>query len=41
MASPEIGISVTSAFRDMSEVGLGAMMGANLNAIPLVVTVAY
>lgn len=40
-ASPEMGINITSAIRGVSDIGLGAMMGANLIAIPLVVTVAY
>ena len=40
-ASPEIGINVTSAFRDVGSIGLGAMLGANIIAIPIVVTVAY
>lgn len=40
-ASPEIGINVTSAFRDVADIGLGAMLGANIIAIPIVVTVAY
>lgn len=40
-ASPEIGINVTAAFRDVSSIGLGAMLGANIIAIPIVVTVAY
>ncbi len=40
-ASPEIGINVTSAVRGVSNIGLGTMLGSNVLAIPLVVTVAY
>ena len=40
-ASPEIGINVTSALRDVASIGLGAMLGANIIALPIVVTVAY
>ena len=40
-ASPEIGINVTSVFRDVAGIGLGAMLGANIIAIPIVVAVAY
>lgn len=40
-ASPEIGINTTSALRGVSEIGLGASLGVNIVAIPLVITVAY
>ena len=40
-ASPEIGINIASAVRGVADIGLGAMLGANTVAIPLVVTVAY
>ena len=40
-ASPEIGINVASALRGVSEIGLGAALGSNVIAIPLVVAVAY
>ena len=40
-ASPEIGINTTSAIRGVSDIGLGAMIGANIIALPLLVTVAY
>ena len=40
-ASPEIGINVASALRGVSDIGLGASLGSNIIAIPLVVTVAY
>ena len=40
-ASPEIGINTTSALRGVSEIGLGASLGVNIIAIPLVITVAY
>jgi cation:H+ antiporter len=40
-ASPEIGISIVSAFRGVSDIGLGVMFGANIVAIPLMVTTAY
>ncbi len=40
-ASPEIGINTTSALRGVSEIGLGASLGVNVLAIPLVITVAY
>ena len=40
-ASPEIGINIASAVTGVAEIGLGAAIGSNILAIPLVVTVAY
>lgn len=40
-ASPEIGINTTSAFRGVTDIGLGVMFGSNILAIPAMVTVAY
>lgn len=40
-ASPELGINISSAFRGVSEIGLGAMIGANIIALPMLVIVAY
>lgn len=40
-ASPEIGINVTSAIRGVGDIGLGAMLGSNIIAIPIMVTAAY
>ena len=40
-ASPEIGINVTSAYQDVSDIGLGVMLGSNIVAIPLMMTIAY
>lgn len=40
-ASPEIGINASSAIRSVGDIGLGASLGSNILAIPLVVTVAY
>ena len=40
-ASPEIGINIVSAFRGVSDIGLGVMFGSNIVAIPLMVTTAY
>ena len=40
-ASPEIGINTASALRQVPEIGLGASLGSNIIAIPLVVTIAY
>ncbi|MEW5926059.1 MAG: sodium:calcium exchanger [Gemmatimonadota bacterium] len=40
-ASPEIGINTASAVRGVSEIGLGASLGSNILAIPLIVTAAY
>ena len=39
-ASPEIGINISSAARGVSDIGLGAMLGSNIIAIPLMVTTA-
>jgi cation:H+ antiporter len=38
---PEIGINITSAVRGVVDIGLGAMLGANIVALPLTITVAY
>ena len=38
---PELGINVTSAIRGVTDIGLGAMLGANIVALPLTITVAY
>ena len=38
---PEIGINITSAARGVVDIGLGAMLGANIVALPLTITVAY
>lgn len=40
-ASPEVGINIASAVRGVGDIGLGAALGSNVLAIPLVVTVAY
>lgn len=40
-SSPEIGVNVVSAWRGVSDIGLGVMLGSNIVAIPLVVTTAY
>lgn len=40
-AAPEIGINTSSAVRGVSDIGLGAMLGANIIAIPVMVTTAY
>ena len=40
-ASPEIGINITSAYRGVSDIGLGVMLGSNIVAIPLMMTIAY
>lgn len=40
-ASPEIGINTTSAIRGVSDIGLGALLGSNVLAIPMMVVVAY
>jgi cation:H+ antiporter len=40
-ASPEIGINTTSAVRGVSDIGVGAMLGSNVLAIPLMVATAY
>ena len=38
-ASPEIGINTASAIRGVADIGLGVMLGSNILAIPLVVSV--
>lgn len=40
-ASPEIGINAASAARGVSDIGLGAALGSNVLAIPLVISTAY
>lgn len=40
-ASPEIGINGTSAVRGVGDIGLGALLGSNVLAIPLMVITAY
>jgi Ca2+/Na+ antiporter len=40
-AGPEIGINIASAVRGVADIGLGAALGSNILAIPLVVAVAY
>ena len=40
-ASPEIGINATSALRGVSDIGLGALLGSNVLAIPMMVVTAY
>lgn len=40
-ASPEIAINIASALRGVSDIGLGAMLGANLIALPLTLAVGY
>ena len=40
-ASPEIGINITGAVTGAVNIGLGAMLGSNVVAIPMMVTVAY
>lgn len=40
-ASPEIGINATSAVRGVADIGLGAMLGSNALAIPIMVATAY
>ena len=37
----EMGINVTSAARDVSDIGLGAMLGSTVLVIPVIVTTAY
>lgn len=39
-ASPEIGINVTSAARGVSDIGMGAMLGSTVLAIPVMVITA-
>ncbi|SFH26506.1 cation:H+ antiporter [Palleronia marisminoris] len=40
-ASPEIGINTTSAIRGVGDIGLGALLGSNVLAIPMMVLTAY
>ncbi|WP_230533500.1 sodium:calcium antiporter [Microvirga roseola] len=40
-ASPEIGINTTSAIRGVGDIGLGALLGSNVLAIPIMVFIAY
>ncbi len=40
-ASPEVGIKPTSAIRNVSDIGLGALLGSNVLAIPMMVVTAY
>lgn len=40
-ASPEIGINSTSAIRNVGDIGLGALLGSNVLAIPIMVVTAY
>ena len=40
-ASPEIGINATSAIRGVGDIGLGALLGSNVLAIPMMVVTAY
>ena len=40
-ASPEIGINTTSAIRGVGDIGLGALLGSNVLAIPMMVVTAY
>ena len=39
--TPELGINITAAVRGVADIGLGNTLGANVLALPLVVTVAY
>lgn len=40
-AGSEIGINVFIAYRGVSDIGLGMMLGSNIVSIPLIVTIAY
>ena len=40
-ASPEVAINITSAARDVSDIGLGNLLGSNIISIHLMVTIAY
>ncbi len=40
-ASPEVGINITSAFRGVADIGLGAMLGANIIVVPILLATAY
>jgi cation:H+ antiporter len=41
VASPELGINITSAVRGVSGIGLGVLLGSNIIAIPIMVMTAY
>ena len=40
-ASPEVGIATTAVLRGVSDIGLGAAIGSNVIAIPIMVVTAY
>ena len=40
-ASPEVGIATSAALRGVSDIGLGAAIGSNVIAIPIMVVTAY
>jgi cation:H+ antiporter len=40
-ASPEVAMATVSAFRGVGSIGLGATLGTNIIATPLIVTIAY
>lgn len=40
-ASPEVGINITSAFRGVANIGLGAMLGANIIVVLILLATAY
>ena len=40
-AGSEIGINIASAYRGVSDIGLGMILGSNIVSIPLIVTIAY
>lgn len=40
-AAPEIGTNTSSAIRGVGDIGLGALLGSNVLAIPLMVLTAY
>lgn len=40
-AGSEIGINTFSAYRGVSDIGLGMMLGSNIASIPIIVTIAY
>jgi len=40
-AAPEIGINTTSAIRGVGDIGLGALLGSNVIAIPIMIVVGY
>jgi cation:H+ antiporter len=41
VASPELGINITSAVRGVSGIGLGVLLGSNIIAIPIMVLTAF